>query len=368
MSTILPNSSHTIQWIPSNCPESDFITTGTWRLFSKTTSENMLTGLYAAREIVIRDYIADQLGWKVEQVIGIYHNDESKSDEIFLIQHKLTTGDVSFSNNGFGSFKFDLYTQQGDTLEIKIPRNYPYSNTSSFFMFALVNGDQEYAVHDMTDCFLHFSIPVHGKTMVQLIAVNHASNSPFIGEVVPDHCLEKTILASPTQLDEIDFEYGEYHSPGNYWMEINHSRANPLPWELDWSINHRGENAPRDSPERIELIKKFYLKYEITVLDVICSSKYATMWEAIGCTSATYHLLMSKNDYEKFQNIDFKQIIFEITPSPKKQIKLGIEPIDDLLTNLIPKMDDLLLNDLSPSNNFQENDIHQTQNLFHLVV
>ena len=109
-------------------------------------------------------------------------------------------------------------------------------------------------------------------------------------------------------INTIDTEFGEYVSPGNTWIEITHSAANPPPWTMDWSINHPGEYYPkewRDISGEIELIKQFYAKHDIVILDALSSGKNAQMCEAIGCLWGTYHLLVSNHDYNKFQKLDF---------------------------------------------------------------
>ena len=130
--------------------------------------------------------------------------------------------------------------------------------------------------------------------------------------------------------DELDLDYGEYVSPGNVWVEITHSAANPPPWSK-WSGQYLKKYYPEEYKkisDEFDLIQKFYGQYDITILDVIKSQKNAQVCEAVGCLFGTYHLLIPEEGSEKFQNIDFKQMVFKTIPSPKKQIKIGINPND----------------------------------------
>lgn len=137
-----------------------------------------------------------------------------------------------------------------------------------------------------------------------------------------------TILGQDVFAEELDLDYGEYVSPGNVWVEITHSAANPPPWSI-WSGNYLKKYHPEEYKkilDEFDLIQKFYGQYDIIILDVIKSQKNAQLCEGVGCLFGTYHLLIPEKDTKKIQNIDFKQMIFETIPSPKKQIKIGIDP------------------------------------------
>lgn len=125
-----------------------------------------------------------------------------------------------------------------------------------------------------------------------------------------------TFKNSPTDnipINIIDIEFGEYTSPGNTWIEITHSAANPPAWKMNWSINNPGEYYPKEwreiSGERKQ-IQQFYVKHDIEILDVIHSGKNAQLCEATSCIWGTYHLLVSNQDYNKFQELDFGFIGF----------------------------------------------------------
>lgn len=124
--------------------------------------------------------------------------------------------------------------------------------------------------------------------------------------------------------EEIDSEFGEYASPGNVWIELTYSYEIRLPWTIGWSGNNPGEDYPKNLKGfsgELEIIKLFYKKYDIEILDVISSEKNAQLCEALGCIHGTYHLLISEEDNEKFQIIDLEQAttsgIYKLTKAPK---------------------------------------------------
>ena len=126
--------------------------------------------------------------------------------------------------------------------------------------------------------------------------------------------------------EEIDSEFGEYASPGNVWVEITHSAADPPIWSI-WKGLYLKQYQPdqyKDIASDLDLAKKFYEQYDITILDLIESNNDAQVCEAIGCLFGTYHLLVPENDDKKFQNTDFRYMVFKSIPPKKQQ---GIEII-----------------------------------------
>src|SRR5690606_12751814 len=94
----------------------------------------------------------------------------------------------------------------GGILEIKYPRNYPYTNSipGEFSEFLppilLVDGKEVYSEATpagITDCFFVFSIPFSGSAefeSVELAWAYLATNLPFHGDEVPEHCIPETVV------------------------------------------------------------------------------------------------------------------------------------------------------------------------------
>ncbi len=93
-------------------------------------------------------------------------------------------------------------------------------------------------------------------------------------------------------------------------IDMVHSGALPPPWKLDWLIlrNEYYQNLSVDN--EVEIIKKFYQKFGITIVNATRSSENAQFCEAITCISGTYHLLVSQDDAEKIKNLDFGFVKF----------------------------------------------------------
>ena len=103
----------------------------------------------------------------------------------------------------------------------------------------------------------------------------------------------------------LDFQYGEYFSLGNTWIELPFSLGNTPPWQKYWETNHPGEYFPRDwddiSTEKV-IAENFYKNFDIQIMDVIFSDKNAEYCLGYGCSLGTYHLLISNDDVDKFHN------------------------------------------------------------------
>jgi len=102
------------------------------------------------------------------------------------------------------------------------------------------------------------------------------------------------------------------NSQDNELVKINmtHSVALPPPWILDWQILRNDYYQNLSVYNEVEIIKKFYEKFGITIVNATRSSENAQACEAIGCISGTYHLFVSQDDAEKIKNLDFGFVKF----------------------------------------------------------
>ena len=149
-------------------------------------------------------------------------SDPHKPDQIFRIYYRVINGTI----NDFSTFDTSLHqlvvnisstTNNGTAmLEIKFPRNYPYSNNpgmnsggiDNFAVFVqhldqkqgqpiVVNGST-------TDCFFDFSIPVTSNAKVQLVAPSLVSTGlKYHGDnTIPASCISDTVVPNvPTKKD-----------------------------------------------------------------------------------------------------------------------------------------------------------------------
>ncbi len=96
------------------------------------------------------------------------------------------------------------------------------------------------------------------------------------------------------------FEYGGDFSLGNMWVVLTHSAAFPPPWSVDLMINHaKGTTL---STEEIEIMKQYYSKNDITIIDAFRSTKNVCLPES--CLRVTYHLLIPIEDVQKLMYLN----------------------------------------------------------------
>lgn len=158
---------------------------------------------YLPHEIFADDTNSNQ--WHKYYLLGKYTgSDPPKPDKIFTFQYRTTNGDVKSFTGKNGAITANVYGPQNSLLEIKFPRNYPYTNTptnwgSSAYPFLLINETNE--VRDSwksSDCFLTYSIPFSGETKVELIWLYLLSQNPYRGDDVPQYCISETISSNST--------------------------------------------------------------------------------------------------------------------------------------------------------------------------
>ena len=79
--------------------------------------------------------------------------------------------------------------------EIKIPKNFPLSNTSNDDkIIILSNGIEILPKFAATDCFYEYSFSIENSTTIEMIPTYNPTFAPFTAQDVPDYCLEKTIV------------------------------------------------------------------------------------------------------------------------------------------------------------------------------
>jgi hypothetical protein len=157
--------------------------------------------------------------WQTTYMVGKFLNSEPpKPDRIFKIQYRIINGTID---------DFDLRQEIDDVfihnwiiakvnssnygiLEIKFPRNFPYSNTEGAsieeFIFLAYDGS-EYPkdIEDervTADCFFVFSLPFEGSVKIEMLLASILIKSPYHGDDVPDSCMPQTIVENvPTKKD-----------------------------------------------------------------------------------------------------------------------------------------------------------------------
>jgi len=148
--------------------------------------------------------LAEDLQWHTYITIGDYrYSDPPKPNEFFIIQYRTINGSTDVFNVEDRSFITKVNSEKSALFEIKIPRNYPYTNIrgegreDSFSISS--NGiflNSGYEVKK-TECFFSYSIQFSGNQTIQLDYAYYTAGIPFYGDDVPQSCIKETIFLDP---------------------------------------------------------------------------------------------------------------------------------------------------------------------------
>jgi hypothetical protein len=151
-------------------------------------------------------YNTNQTEWKTFHAVGHYQNtnNPSKSDKLFKVKYQAINGTVDSIENQYNNFVIDVSSINSGLFEIKIPRNYPYTNqpsANSFpqsFMIS-VNHNQILNYNETTsDCYFEYSIPFSGTSKIEILSVYLLISAPYHGDHIIDKCLpQTTFLVAP---------------------------------------------------------------------------------------------------------------------------------------------------------------------------
>jgi len=142
----------------------------------------------------------DTSDWNTLNVTGKFlYSTPIKADQTFIFQYRSANGVLeNFTANQLGSYTADVNSTLSTAFELKIPRNYPYSNIGRPIVSVLVNGNdlnqQQYSFLS-DDCFFEFSIPFSGKANITLSFAHHLAEEPFHGDSVPQYCMNETTVS-----------------------------------------------------------------------------------------------------------------------------------------------------------------------------
>src|SRR5713226_1023754 len=157
---------------------------------------------------------AEESEWHVQHVTGKFlYSNPPKPDQVFNFQYRVLNGDlVKLMQDQYGQFEAKVESTDQGVLELRIPRNYPYTNMGYPYYnnTGNVNGtdtvidlngviiDSKKYSFDATDCFFEYSVPFIGKPVITLGFIVYPESIAFQGDAVPDHCIsETTFIDSP---------------------------------------------------------------------------------------------------------------------------------------------------------------------------
>ena len=152
----------------------------------------------------------DEEEWETHYAVGRFHNSEPpKPDQIFKIQYKAINGTVeSFDvHQVIDDVLMDnviianVRSSNNGALEIKFPRNFPYTNTegADFEWFLVVDDENRDVEHTKAtnECFFVFAIPFAGDAEIKITTASILTKSPYHGADVSDICIPRTLTDRP---------------------------------------------------------------------------------------------------------------------------------------------------------------------------
>lgn len=154
--------------------------------------------------------------WHKYYLVGKFvGSDPPEPNKIFVFQYKITNGTIKSISSKDGVLAVNVHGTKNGVLEIKFPRNYPYTNTPKNWPdsishadipFLLINGAEELRYSSkITDCFFTYRIPFSNDSKIELIWTYLLSNNlyPHRGDDVPQYCIAQTIAENLSPLQQI---------------------------------------------------------------------------------------------------------------------------------------------------------------------
>ncbi len=140
--------------------------------------------------------------WKAAYIVGKFlNNDPARPDQIFKVQYRVINGTIERFNAPQQNLITDVSSSGNGILEIKFPRNYPYTNddmeTHGFNAVLFFNGQPNGEIENYIstdDCFFVFSFPFTGKNEIGIAWSYLLWEKPYHGDNIPDSCIPQTIV------------------------------------------------------------------------------------------------------------------------------------------------------------------------------
>lgn len=150
--------------------------------------------------------------WSNYPMLGRFDNSfPAKPTQIFVFQYKITNGTVSEFKGQRGMLSAQVHSTGNASLDIKFPRNYPYTNQpengapyGDTSPFVVIDPDDSTKSQSWkpetvtTNCFFEYSIPFSGDHKIDLAWTYLLSTSfPLHGDNIPQFCDSQTVATWP---------------------------------------------------------------------------------------------------------------------------------------------------------------------------
>lgn len=135
--------------------------------------------------------------WKTAYTVGRFLNNEpARPDQIFKIQYRVMNGTVE-KFRAPNEIIADVNTSNSGVLEIKFPRNYPYTNdllNTGGEPVLFINGQNLVPDYTVAECFFVFSIPFVSSSEIGLAWAYKLTGDPYHGDKIPESCVSQTMV------------------------------------------------------------------------------------------------------------------------------------------------------------------------------
>ena len=157
--------------------------------------------------------------WQQFVKVGSYWNSEpEKSSQFFKIPYRIMNGTIDkLETNNDADVFVDIKSDKEGEFEIKIPKNFPYTNydfDSRNYLFDILINDVQADTsifQTSTDCYYLFSLPFRGNSQIKFsFNADYQSENPWYGDEVDQKCTAETIvdnLKDKSSLIPIKFTY-----------------------------------------------------------------------------------------------------------------------------------------------------------------
>ena len=179
--------------------------------------------VYSSEQAFASD--TDNPQWhKYYQLGKFIYSKPPKPDQIFIYQYTVTNGTMIEFKGEVGAFTAQIQSNGNASFEIKIPRNFPYTDqlengprygdTSPLFLMDVPpfgSPQKDFAntktlkpANKTSDCFFTYSIPFSGNHKIQFAWTYMLSSSfPYHGDIIPQYCNDQTIAGYIPPLQQI---------------------------------------------------------------------------------------------------------------------------------------------------------------------
>lgn len=162
---------------------------------------------------------AQDFDWKYFVKAGsFWYSNHMQPSQFFKIPYAIENGTIDkLETNNVADIFVDIKSDKEGKFEIKIPKNFPYTNydfDSRNYMFDILINNVQIDTHifeRQLDCYYVFSLPFKGNSQIKFsFNSDYQSKKPWYGDKVDQKCISETIIhdvKNKSSLIPINFTY-----------------------------------------------------------------------------------------------------------------------------------------------------------------